>query len=158
MALVLGGILLAPDLARGQAPTEIPGSDAVFAGRGVALAWGLLRGAEDAAATAVVWVTSRDSTVQAVSVDLVNPVTGKRLDVLAPSIIGKGREVRIPRASVTAYPRAEFRFAGGTEILASGAAAFTVFFTGIPERTPEFSGETALAEHLEAALAQATGR
>jgi hypothetical protein len=44
------------------------------------------------------------------------------------------------------------------EILASGAASFTVYFTGVPDTTPEFPSEAALAEYLESGLARATGR
>jgi len=75
-----------------------------------------------------------------------------------PSLIGKGREIRILRTRFAEYPRAELRFAGGPEILASGAASFIVYFAGVPDTTPELPSEAALAAYLESALARATGR
>ena len=118
----------------------------------------MVRGESDAATSVVIWIASRDPAIHAVSVDLVDPVGGKRIEALPPSLIGKAREARVPRTRFAAYPRAEVHFAGGTEILASGAASFTVSYTGVPATTPEFPSEEALGAYLESALARATGR
>ena len=153
-----GGHLALPPAAAAETATEVHGADAVFAGRGVAIVWGVLRGIDEAATSVVIRVVSRDPAVQAVAVDLVDPFSGKRVEALVPSLVGSGRAVRIPRTRFAPYPRIELLFAGGVEILASGAASFTVYFTGVPDTTPEFPSETALAEYLESGLARATGR
>ena len=150
-------IAACPAVSAGPAP-EIHGADAVFTGSGVVIAWGVLRGPDEAATSVVVRVASHDTAIRAVAVDLVDPFGGKRIEVLRPSPLDGSRVIRIPRARFAEHPRAELRFAAGTDALISGSAAFTVYFTGVPDTTPEFQGEGALAAYLESALARAAGR
>jgi hypothetical protein len=136
------------------APGDVPGADAVFA---VAIVWGALRGGDGAGPSVVIWIASQDPAIRAVSVTLLD-AAGSRTEILPPSLIGKAREARAPRNRFNAYPRAELRFAATPDSLASGESALTVSYAGIPDTTPEFSSEDALAEHLQAALSRATGR
>jgi hypothetical protein len=156
LALALG---LASGLgSRAGAASDIPGADAVFAGRGVAIVWGTVRGADDHATSVVIWIASQDPAIRAVAVDLVDANGANRLEILPPSLIGKAREARVSRARFAASARARFRFAEGTDGLVSGASALTVSYTSIPATTPEFPSEEALTEYLESALARAAGR
>jgi hypothetical protein len=150
---------LSPGLAASADATgDVPGSDAVFAGRGAAIVWGVLRGADAAASTVVIWIASRDPGIRAVSVSLLDAAGGQRLEILPPSLIGKTREARASRARFATHPRTEIRFAATTDALVSGASAFTISYTGIPETTPELPNEDALAGYLESALARAAAR
>ena len=142
-------LALAFDLALGLGSSageasDVPGADAVFAGRGVAIVWGMVRGADNASTGVVIWIASRDPAIRAVSVDLLDLVGGKQIEILPPSLIGKAREARASRADFAAHPRAKLHFAGGTDVLASGASSLTISYTGIPDTTPEFPSEEAL--------------
>jgi hypothetical protein len=141
-----------------QAPPPLHGADAVFAGHGVVIVWAVLRGADEAGTSVVLRIAARDAAVAAVAVDLIDPFGGQRVHALAPSAIGSGRDLRIARPRFAEHPRTELRFGRAPEALAGSAVNFVVYFTGVPDTTPEFAGEQALTEYLQSAVTRATDR
>ena len=143
------GLLLCPGALRpasAQAPTVVHGADVVFAGRGVVIAWAVLRGGGDEASV-VLRVTPHAPGPRSVAAELVDPFGGARVVALPPTPLGTGREIRLARARFADHPRLELHFAGAT--------SFTVYFTGVPDATPEFASERALVQYLDSALARA---
>jgi hypothetical protein len=140
------------------AAPQIHGADAVFSGHDVVIVWGVLRGADEAGTTVVLRIAARDPAVTAVAVDLIDPFGGQRVEALAPSVIGGVRDLRIARPRFAEHPRTELRFGRAPEALAGSAASFVVYFTGVPDTTPEFPDERALTEYLESAVTRASDR
>jgi hypothetical protein len=52
------------------------------------------------------------------------------------------------------HPRIEFRLAATVEDLAAGRDVLTVYFTGIPDATPELTTPEALDHYFATALAR----
>ena len=155
---VPAAIMLAAAVAPASAPAVVHGGDSSFAGRGVVIVWGVLRGVDEASTSVVITIAATDPSIAALSVDAVDPFTGERRRLLAPVPIAGPTEIRRLRAGVADHPRTEIHFAGDLGALAAGRPALTVYFTGVPDTAPEFTSEAILAEYLAGALARARPR
>lgn len=145
---------LAP-AARAQTAAPVHGADAVFTGHGVVILWGVLRGPDEARSLVVIRVVARDPSIGALAVEGVDPFTGARITRAAPSPLGAAREIRIPRAAFADHPRTELHVAPVVQDLTARRAALTIYFTGVPDTTPELATEAGLASYLDDALARA---
>lgn len=128
---------------------EVHGVADTFAAPGVALAWGVLRdpGGGDAATVVVRLVTDAQAYPAAAAVG-VDPFSSGRESRLAGAAVGKGIDVRVPRSRFADFPRTEFLFYDSAAALVSQAPRLVVFYLGVPDTTPEFATEAALAAHL----------
>lgn len=152
-ALALAGaLLLAVPAARGQPAEEVAGADAVFAGRGVAIFWGVIRGPDEARTRVVLRIERLGPAApwRLVSVEAVDPFTGQRewvglaLD-LAESPVAM---VEMPREDFVAKPSRRVLFYADAGALQAGRPGLVVSYVSIPDTVPEFASWTELDEHF----------
>lgn len=148
---------LAPTLATGAAaaPLEAHGALDAFAGDGVAMAWGVLRGKDDASTLVVVRIDADPSRYRAVGVVGIDPFTKASQPIVAAAALAGTRTVRVPRARFADLPRTEWRFYASAEPAAGDAPALVVEYHGVPDTTPEFDDEAKLAASLAERIARA---
>jgi hypothetical protein len=145
-------LLVLPTLAPAEGQ-EIHGENSSFVGHGVAMVWGVLRGASEDDTQAVLRIAPAGGAYVAVSIDGVDPFTQTRRVLFARSALGTSLNVRTARATFGDLPRREIHFFAGTE---AAGSALTVYFMGLPDTTPEFTSEAALARYLDETLATLT--
>lgn len=151
VAIALAGLVILrarPSLAAPAA--EVHGSLDAYAGPGVALAWGVLRGAGDDA-TVVVRVDVDPDRYRTVAVRGVDPFTKASQALVAPIALDRTRLIRLPRSRFAELPRTEWRFyaEGPAAVKASDVPDLLVYYQGIPDTTPEFNDEAGLAASLD---------
>ena len=122
------------------------GASDTFAGEGVAVVWGVLRGATEETTTVVLRLAADAKRYNRIEVAGVDPFTRDTKIRAAASATGAGLDVRLPRAGFADLPRTELRF--------SGAQALVVYYLGIPDTTPEFATVAALEAHLASRMAK----
>ncbi len=153
--LALLACLAATSIAAVAAPTEVHGALDAYAGHGVAMAWGVLRGKDEATTMVVVRVGADAARYRALDVVGIDPFTRKGAPMAARvALDGASVLVRIPRARFAELPQTEWRF------LRDGAApqgegSLVVFYRGVPDTTPEFDDEAKLEASLVERIARA---
>lgn len=153
LALVL---LAGPTLAAAQG-RELHGEDSVFAGHGVAIAWGVLKGAVEEQTQVVIRIVPLGQAYGYVSVEGVDPFTQERRVVMDGRPLGDQLDIRSPRGSFADFPRREIHLYQTANEWRKGKPALTVYYVGVPDTTPEFISEAALFTYLAAALAKVQG-
>ena len=128
---------------------EIHGETDVFKGRGIALAWAVARGPDEARTFIVVRVVTEPE-IRAVSVTGRDPFTKAEQLVVAPQVT-KGRiDIRIPRASFADFPRTHWMFfTDGKD------PSVVVYYLGVPDTTPEFVDAAKLDAYLDGRVGKA---
>ena len=155
---IVGLALLAATAAGGaDAPRAVHGASDAFAEPGVALAWGILRGASEAATNVVIRIDVDAATYPVVSVVGVDPFTQARQPLLSPTRVAGTLDVRVPRARFSDYPRSELRLFGSAAAAAADSPALVVYYAGVPDTTPEFTDERTLDNDLSARIGRARG-
>jgi hypothetical protein len=149
----VGALLLVLPIAAPAEGQEIHGENSSFVGQGVAMVWGVLRGAREDDTQAVLRIAPAGGAYVAVSIDGVDPFTQARRVLLARRPLGTSLDVRTPRATFADLPRREIHFFAGAE---AAGSALTVYFMGLPDTTPEFASEVALVRYLDETLAKLT--
>jgi hypothetical protein len=152
-ACVVAAIALparATDVAR-----ELHGMSDAFAVPGVTLAWGVLRGLDDATTVVVIRIVANPADFAAVAVTGVDPFTQRSIPLLPWTPISGRIELRVPRAHFAEFPRTDFRFDPAMPASRSDTPALVVYFLGVPDTTPEFAAEAALDAYLTDRLARA---
>ena len=135
-------------------PREVHGSADAYAAPGVALAWGVLRGANEAATTVVMRIVTDPQTYPWLMVAGIDPFT-KAEQPLQRAIASNGTlDMRMPRAQFADYPRTEVRLFASAAAAQSGSPALVIFYHGVPDTTPEFADAAKLDAHLAARIAQ----
>jgi hypothetical protein len=155
LAAAIASARAADPPAAGAAASEVHGSLDAFAARGVALAFGVLRGKDEATTQVVVRVEADRARYGALSVDGVDPFTRASQPLLTPAPIDGVRIVRIPRARFADLPRTEWRFFASARPAAGAAPALLVFYQGVPDTTPEFDDAARLESDLAARIERA---
>ncbi len=153
LALVL---LTYTSLALGQGQ-EVHGENSVFAGHGVAIAWGVLKGPVEEQTQVILRIAPAGEAYAYVSVEAVDPFTGKRQPILAGRPLGDRVDIRSSRGTFADFPRREvhlYRTAGDWQ---AQKPAVTVYYLGVPDTTPEFISEAALFTYIDQALAKVRG-
>jgi hypothetical protein len=137
-----------------EPPREVHGMADVFAAPGVALAWGVLRGAVDATTMVIVRIATDPQQYPYGAVIGSDPFTRSEEPLLAGTRIAGSIDLRVPRAHFADFPRTELRLYGSEAALVSANPALVVFYLGVPDTTPEFAD----AAKLDAYLADRIGR
>ena len=149
-------------LACGVAPAAgselVHGADSTFAARGIVVLWAVLRGADESSTVVVLRVVRLDASHGALAVDGIDPFTGRRVLLAPPTALAPAHTLMIPRASFAEYPRTEIHLARAPGDLTARRPALTIYFTGVPDTTPELATDAALEAYLAGALARARGR
>jgi hypothetical protein len=135
-----------------DAPRDAHGVGDVFAAPGVTLAWGILRGADEAATQVVVRIVADPQVYPTVSAVAKNPFSDRQQALLPATPTAGGVEIRVPRAQYADFPRTELRLYGPT----ADAPALVVFYLGVPDTTPEFATEAKLKAYLADRVARAS--
>lgn len=151
LALALASALGPADVVADGAttpPPELHGVAETYTAPGVWLGWGVLRGATEAATAVVVRIVTDPAVYPFVAVTGANPFSQRRFPVLAATPVGGGVDVRVPRSNFADFPRTEFSFYGSSSAMQSGTAQLVVYYLGVPDTTPEFTGEAALNAYL----------
>ncbi len=125
---------------------DVHGASDTYSGEGVAIAWGVLRGANEESTLVVVRVAADARRYSRIEVAGVDPFTRDTKIRLPASALAGSLDLRLPRSGFADHPRTELRFLG--------AAPLVVYYLGIPDTTPEFTSAAALEAHLAVRLAQ----
>ena len=136
-------------------PREVHGSAEAFAAPGVALAWGVVRGADEAGTVVVLRIVAQGASYPWLAVTGSDPFTQSLKQVIPATPSGNVAEVRAPRAHFAEFPRTEVRFYGSASAAHGDKPALVVFFLGVPDTTPEFSTEDRLQSYLTSRVARA---
>jgi hypothetical protein len=140
----------APPSAEGQ---QIHGENSSFLGQGVAMVWGVLRGASEESTQVILRIVPAGGDYAAVSLDGVDPFTQRRQELLGMQPLGNQLEIRTSRGTFADHPRREIHFFTANDQHAQ-RPSLTVYFMGLPDTTPEFTSEAALWKYLEETLAK----
>ena len=140
--------------AHAAAQVEVHGSADLFRAPGVAMAWAIERGKDEASTAVVVRVVTDPAAYAWLDVRGVDPFTQAAQPVLARRAIGGTLDVRIARPRFADTPRTEWRFYATEAAAAAGTPALTVYYVGVPDTTPEFAD----AAKLDAFLAARTAK
>ena len=155
-SLALAGAVTGADLAPSSAAParEVHGSSDAYATAGVALAWAVLRGADDASTRVVLRIALDPAVYPALEVTGVDPFTRAERTLLPRGPTAAVHDVRVPRSQFADWPRTELRFQGPSPAPGAGPALL-VFFQGVPDTAPEFTTEARLSAYLDERLARA---
>ncbi len=156
IACCAGAASLALPVDAAETPREVHGSADTFSAPGVALAWSVLRGANEAATVVVVRVVTHAAAFPDVSITGSDPFTQRRQPMPLATRGSGVFEWRVPRAHFADYPRTELRFHDAARAPPNGAV-LVVFYLGVPDTTPEFLDETKLDVYLRARIADLSG-
>jgi hypothetical protein len=133
---------------------EIHGMADAYAGEGVALAWAVLRGADEVGTVVVVRIVADPDLYPIVGATGSNPFS-QRTQSLLPATPNAGSvELRAARAQFADFPRTELRFYGSASTAQSDMPRLVVYFLGVPDTTPEFATEANLAAYLADRIAR----
>ena len=154
-ALLMGLAILAGAASAADAPREAHGNSDVYAAPGVALAWSVQRGANEATTTVVVRVVTDPTMYPWLAVAGIDPFTKAEQSLQRATASSGSIDVRIARAQFADYPRTELRLFASAAAAQGGVPALTIFFHGVPDTTPEFTDAGKLEAHLASRVAQA---
>lgn len=136
-------------------PREAHGSADAYSAPGVTLAWGVLRGATEAATLVVVRIVADRDAFASTAVVGIDPFTQRQQVLLAMTPVTAGIDVRVPRAHFADFPRTEVRLFGSASVAPVVAPKLVVFYLGVPDTTPEFGSEAALESYLAQRIVRA---
>ncbi|HEX9899463.1 MAG TPA: hypothetical protein VGC81_09560 [Candidatus Methylomirabilis sp.] len=155
--VILGLLLLAwaaPAPGQGH---EVHGENSVFAGEGVAIAWGILKAPVEDQSQVILRIVPRGQPVAAVRIEAVDPFTQKREVVLDGQPLGERLDVRSLRRSFADFPRREVLLYRTVADWQARRPTATIYYLGVPDTTPEFASQGALDAYLRDALATIQG-
>ena len=138
-----------------RSTVERHGASDAFAAPGIALAWAVLRGRDEATTEVVVRVEAEAGSFGSLGVVGVDPFTRASAPLRVPAPIGRVTEVRIPRARFAELPRTEWRLYRSSAPAAHEAPALLVYYQGVPDTTPEFDDAAKLSADLAARIERA---
>lgn len=153
--LLLAALLCWAATAGAQAAREVHGSQDAYAARGIALAWGVLRGPDEATTVVVVRIAVDPTTYPWFGVSGIDPFSKLELPLQRPAPTGGSFDLRIPRARFADYPRTEFRLFATAAQAQANAPQLVVYYLGVPDTTPEFADLARLDASLSERLARA---
>jgi hypothetical protein len=147
-AVLLACLYLGDRAQAADPPIQVHGSADTYSAPGVALAWGILRGADESKTIVVVRIVTDPSAYRMAAAWGVDPFSERRKEQLRATPVESGLDVRMPRPSFGDLPRTEFRFFRSPEEAQAGAPQLVVYYLGVPDTTPEFAEPAALDKYL----------
>jgi hypothetical protein len=131
--------------------SERHGSTDRYVGDGVALAWAVLRGANEASTRVVIRI--RSERYGAVSIAGADPFSNARETLVASTALESGgSRFTLPRARFADLPRTEFRFHENVGTGPNDSPALVIYYLGVPDTTPEFIDQAKLDAYLASRL------
>ena len=152
LRLVFCACAAASASAAADPPREVHGVADAYVVPGMALAWGILRGTDEASTRVVIRIVADPQVYAAVSAIGKNPFSDRQQTLLPSTPTAGAVDVLAPRPQYADFPRTELRF------YSSGAGAepaLVVFYLGVPDTTPEFATEANLNAYLVDRIARA---
>lgn len=154
-ALAAALLVLVVAAEAGAQPEEVPGGDAIFSGRGVAIFWGVVRGPDEARTRVVLRIERLDPGApwRLASVEALDPFTGQRewvrlaLDLAADPVA----TVEMSREGFVAKPSRRVLFYRDAEAVQADRPGLVVAYVSIPDTVPEFASRAELNEHFRRA-------
>ncbi len=140
-----------------EAPREVHGENSVFAGEGIAMAWGVFRGKSEDETQVVVRILPTVKRYAYLRIEGVDPFTQERKEMLPGQPLGPSLEVRSTRASFAEFTRRELEFYTARDWQAK-RPSLMIYYMGVPDTAPEFTSEGALSTYLDDALAKVRSR
>ncbi len=137
-----------------EPPREMHAMSDAFAAPGVALAWGVLRGAGDSPGVVDVRIAVDPMTYPRVVVVGRDPFSSRERVLTASPTPGL-TDLRVPRTNFARYSRTEFRFYATAASEPAETPKLVVYFLGVPDTTPEFPNEARLDASLSERIARA---
>jgi hypothetical protein len=153
--LLLAALCLYAAAALAQGPREEHGSHDAYATPGIALAWGVLRGADEATTAIVVRIVVDPNTYPWLAVTASDPFNKQEQAVQRPVQAAGPFDLRIPRAQFADYPRTELRLFDSAAHAQANAPQLVVYYLGVPDTTPEFADAAKLDASLSERIARA---
>lgn len=138
-----------------HAQTVVHGSADAYAAQGVAMAWGVARGASEASASVVVRVVTDASAYPWLSVRGIDPFTKAEQPLERARVVSGTLDVRIPRSQFADTPRTEWSFYPSEAAARAGSPSLVVYYLGVPDTTPEFADDARLSAYLADRIARA---
>ncbi len=151
-ACIVAGLALPARAA--DAARELHGMADAFAAPGVTLAWGVLRGVDEATTLVVMRIAANPAQFSAVAITASDPFTQRSVALLPWTPVSGRIELRVPRAHFGEFPRTDLRFDAALQGSRSDTPALVVYFLGVPDTTPEFASDAALDAYLTDRLAR----
>lgn len=139
VALALPAPLLA------QALREVHGAHDAWAEPGLALAWGVLRGRDEADTRVVLHVEADPQRHTALSAQGRDPFGGGSVELPVQRLADGVWRIDVPRSHFADHPRTELHFTPPRP-----GPALRIFYLGVPDTTPESSTRAQLDESLRA--------
>jgi hypothetical protein len=136
---------------------EVHGENSVFAGEGVAIAWGILKAPVEDQSQVTLRIVPRGRSVAVVRIEAVDPFTAKRQVVLDGQPLGERLDVHSLRGSFADFPRREILLYRTVADWRAGRPTAVIYYLGVPDTTPEFASQGALDAYLRDALATIQG-
>ena len=151
--LTLGAaLLLASITTYAQQATVVHGSNSIFSGSGVKLAWAVRRGTSEADTSVVIRAIPADVSYRFIRLDGVDPFTKDRKVFVETRRLDRQLDLVVPRAAFADHPSTEFRFFADAADAAADRPKLTVFYLGVPDTTPEFVGQSEADGYLDQML------
>ena len=138
-----------------ETPRAMHGSADIYSMPGVAIAWGVLRGANEAATVVVVRIVVDPVEYRSIAATGSDPFTQRTKALLPATPVAGAIDVRVPRAHFADYPRTDLKFYDSPPAAQTEMPKLVVFYLGVPDTTPEFASEAALDAYLADRLARA---
>jgi hypothetical protein len=136
---------------------EIHGMADAYAGQGVALAWAILRGADEAATVVAVRIVADPDRYPIVAATGSNPFSQRAEPLLRATPSAGGVDLRVARARFADFPRTELRFYESVAAAQSDTPRLGVYYIGVPDTTPEFATEANLEAYFVNRIARLRG-
>lgn len=147
----VAGILFSSLVVSGEVE-ELPGADAIFAERGVAVFWGVVRGRDEASTQVVLRIErlDREAPWRFARVEAVDPFSGQReLIRLALNLeTDPVSTVEMPREGFVAQPSRRILLFRDARALQDDRPGLIISYVSIPDTVPEFATRADLAEHF----------
>ena len=157
LACLMLACVAAATAAAADPQREIHGMADAYAGKGVALAWAILRGADEAATVVVVRIVADPGCYPIVAAIGSNPFSQRTKQALRPTPTVGGVDLRVARAHFADFPRTELRFYESVDTAQSETPRLVVYYLGVPDTTPEFATEANLEAYLVDRIARVRG-
>ncbi|MEO8304917.1 MAG: hypothetical protein ABI724_12425 [Betaproteobacteria bacterium] len=146
---------VAPPLLAAEPAREMHGMADAFAAPGMTLAWGILRGANEAATVVVLRIVADPVEFPAIAATGTDPFTQRTIPLLIATANSGKLELRVSRAHFADFPRTDIKFLASASAAPSDAPKAIVYYLGVPDTTPEFATDAALDAYLVERLARA---
>ncbi len=153
--LLLAALCCCAAAAVAEVPREAHGSHDAYASPGVALAWGVLRGADETTTGVVVRIVVDPIAYPWLAVVAIDPFSKQEQTVQRPVQVAGPFDLRIPRAQFADYPRTELRLFDSAAHAQANAPQLVVYYLGVPDTTPEFADAAKLDASLTERIARA---